>query len=1732
MPQETASDNPAVDTFVREVIQQHRTKLLDLTSRNPLISFRHSERSRSHIRIIDEIPEVLFSKLGAGKELFFTPLPDPDMTPGDENAPAFLNLLRRAMTEDQVYRQALAELGPAPSARQRQKIDRELRNRLRVQLGLSPFQPTWDPQRRAKEIGLNPDYDLPKSNGHLARRHADLNLQTLFFSENLDRKLGGLRDSARILEKDAGFNALFCAFGYLEYYESEKSDERRVAPLVFLPVTLDRVLRDQQYRYFIKTRNEDVESNVALAELLKKMGINLPAWDDDDSTDTPLGNYLDRVERAITGKQDWKVRRYVTVGLFTFSTLAMYKDLDPQRWPTEAPIEQHPVLRTLIAGAEISDVQYADDYEIDKLQGPEPLLITDADSSQHSAVVDVLRGKSSQVIQGPPGTGKSQTITNIIAAALNEGLSVLFVAEKMAALEVVKKRLDAAGLEAFCLELHSSKASKTTVIESISRRLDYRGSRLSPEAAQSNAGWLHSAKTDLLHYVQRINQDAGSTGLKNYDILLGSAIRDALRANLPPAIAEARFSDPLNISAYTYRQMLDAADTLEKQTQILTGFGSLSEHPWRGIQNVEITELDEGRLADYLSEWNKALRRVIDGRSLFINTLSVQLPETREDLERFCRRLIELDRAPSNLMPELYKDCADKCNSAALKASLLIFAALRRVEDVVETLKISRHFAHPVESQSVAATLSTLRELGMEDFSVASVVVAQRDERQLAILLAQLEPVCTSLAQIAVLHDLSLKSLRAAVVAVEAIQRLPRSLWTMRSSAVLDDANTPLLEHAMAQATSLLQRREGLEAQFDLQLAPNYQELRRLGSALRSTGALASLFSSECRFARRTYRTICRAPSKKRRQEMADDLLRCAQYLADAEAFRANATIRVICGAHYAELETPFAEIIKIAHWATETRQKLASFGEPGILVRDFLFNASANQLDQFRALHARDLFDSLREVLGKNLGKDDLLWGDLIRRQQVRAESIGKVADVFERARFHDGCQKREVDSAYEALSTIEQSVSAIASFREACQRLALKYAALIESDQRALRLIGGSVRNLRDNLDAITATLNFVETVSSWALPQEFIRYFLLDAAHITQTQYAAQELLAACGETRLREDDAKAFAQIDSLQWCGAAAFDNAPFNLLLERNANALNNLPSLRDYLNFLLAEDYACDQGIGPVLSVFSEAGIDYRNLKAGVEFVFFRSAAEGVLNNDPRLRTHSGATHQKLRSQFQTLDRESLELHRKQLAIKLTYRPCPPGNAVGPASELTEGALVRRVAGQTRPRVTMRDLIRRSGNALQALMPCWMMSPASVAQYLEPGRLRFDLVIMDEASQIRPEEALGALARGNKAVVVGDQMQLPPTPFFQKLSVGDVTDEDEFEETKQESILEAAAGRFHPSRRLKWHYRSEHPSLIAFSNHEFYGDQLTVFPSPNHEHPEFGASFVQTGGIYEAGLNESEGRAVVTAAIAHMRKYPSQSLGIVAVNSKQAEFIRELLDRECTVDENAAAYVQKWDQTLESVFVKNLENVQGDERDVIFISTVYGKDSKGAFHQRFGPINGIYGHRRLNVLFTRAKKKVTVFTSLVPEEIEDEGKHWGVRVLKGYLQFARDGLASIPSANGECDSEFEQWVLQVLQSHGYQGVPQVGVCGYRIDIGVKHPGNPGVFLCGIECDGATYHSARSVRERDRLRQEVLERYGWKLFRIWSTDWFRNPSLQTKQMLAYLQQLHPPISAM
>ncbi len=421
------------------------------------------------------------------------------------------------------------------------------------------------------------------------------------------------------------------------------------------------------------------------------------------------------------------------------------------------------------------------------------------------------------------------------------------------------------------------------------------------------------------------------------------------------------------------------------------------------------------------------------------------------------------------------------------------------------------------------------------------------------------------------------------------------------------------------------------------------------------------------------------------------------------------------------------------------------------------------------------------------------------------------------------------------------------------------------------------------------------------------------------------------------------------------------------------------------------------------------------------------------------------------------------------------------------------------------------------------------MMGPLSVAQYLEPGMLTFDLIVMDEASQLRPEEALGAIGRGAQLVVVGDSQQLPPTRFFERI---DDVDDDEGQEFAEglldaESILDIAASAYGPTRMLRWHYRSRHPSLIAFSNEQFYGGNLVLFPAPVLDSRNLGVHFHGVGGIYKNSRNPVEGATVVQFILRHMRERPDESIGVAAMNVQQRDLIEDEFDDLSKGDPVVRAYVAKWDEGIEPFFIKNLENVQGDERDVIVISVTYGPDENGRVYQRFGPINGPTGHRRLNVLISRARNRVEVFSSMRAADVTvTEHSSLGVAALKGYLTYAETGVLDGAYLTGrEPDSDFEVEVAQALGSRGLEVVAQVGVAGYFLDLAIRHPNTRGRFVLGVECDGATYHSAKSARDRDRLRQEVLQDKGWNIEHVWSTDWFRDPERETERIVRRVWEL-------
>ena len=550
--------------------------------------------------------------------------------------------------------------------------------------------------------------------------------------------------------------------------------------------------------------------------------------------------------------------------------------------------------------------------------------------------------------------------------------------------------------------------------------------------------------------------------------------------------------------------------------------------------------------------------------------------------------------------------------------------------------------------------------------------------------------------------------------------------------------------------------------------------------------------------------------------------------------------------------------------------------------------------------------------------------------------------------------------------------------------------------------------------------------------------------------------------------------------------------------------------------------------GLANLLRALHSEALPLEALRPAFEYAYHNTFLKRLLTLSSTLRDFYGEEHQKRIDAFKDFDNRYTELTGQVVAARLAARLPRARKEACPRN--TELGLIQREMVKRRRHKPVRTLLAETPGVAPHLKPCFLMSPLSVAQYLDAAQSDFDIVVFDEASQIPVWDAIGAIARGKQVIVVGDPKQLPPTNFFSRAENDDgIYDDSQTEDL--ESILDECLGSGLKQYNLLWHYRSRKEGLIAFSNYHYYGNGLHTFPSPHSEN--VGVSLVSVPeGYYDKGksrTNKAEAEAITKEIVRRLKDPTSSgmSIGVVTFSQAQQSLIMDLLEEARREHPEIEAHFGE-DQN-EPVFVKNLENVQGDERDVILFSICYGPDQAGKLSMNFGPLNRDGGERRLNVAITRAKHEVVIFSTLRSDQIDlSRTRATGAAHLKSYLEYAERGPAAIAgniesAHTGDYDSVFEQEVAEFLQSKGYTVHTQIGCSGYRIDLAIVHPDAPGHYLLGIECDGATYHRAATARDRDRLRQAVLEGLGWRIYRIWSTDWWRNASMVKEDLVAEVE---------
>ncbi|MEK7993752.1 MAG: DUF4011 domain-containing protein [Planctomycetota bacterium] len=1657
-------------------LERLRKRLLDLTPRNRLLHFRHPRASS--LRIVDELPNVIFQRLVTGHKLAFKPVPD---SPLGEYLPG----------------------GTKPEVKD-----------------------------YATKLGIATSFDLPQPGpaAVATTAHHDRFLQTLHYSSDLDTLARRLANAARTSIEESGANMLYLVLGFLEWFEEDNKEQARQAPLLTIPVSMERERSPQggPIRNSLEYTGEDLEVNLCLAEKLRQdFSLELPRWDGEEDPE----DYFSRVQRAVAHKRAWKVRRWATVCLLYFGKQLMYLDLDAKRWPHGKEIHKHPIVHELFEGPRTESPLVAEDYEIDSpaVSRDLPLLVCDADSSQHSALVDAVRGKN-LVIQGPPGTGKSQTITNLISAALANGKTVLFVSEKLAALEVVRRNLDKAGLGIFCLELHSHKTQKQQLMKDLEERLNKKNQFGDPTELYPKIQALNRNKQELLDYVALINSPFGGLGRTIFRILWE---RDRRRAGLPftPELGDGivvEGAERLSLADLEgHRQVLDICGI--RLAGLLRAHGSLPSHPWYGVCNPGLEYFAEGALISLLQSCLAKCRELEAILAQCGLLLDLQPQDSVQTIQATARQIRgELPSISGGEIQALLPRLAQRENRTVLRRFLAELASFHRDEAVL------------LELVSDWTRLDSSRQAQLRDLaaSAAQLGVSDWDANALAAWANRLEDlsaaICETIPFVRGVLELldgelsfALDDVGTLVAAIDLLLTgTPFDVLPLRRTSLEQEAAAVAVRAASQEAAELRSARQVLEAEFRLDWAPSVEELRLHVAVIESSGLWQRWFGSPYRASRRFFRRIRKRPGRPTRTEIGRGLGELLAFCERRATFRGHFCWSFI-GSLDRDIDAPWDDLLRLVDWYQQLHARLPTrVGFAGRMARALcatrtealreiarVAESGSDQLSRLRTIAAelRQVAIALPTAAGLASGSEPEAYA---ARLNSIAEEMRFVQSCLAGAGVRQAVRLREIPAVLER-------VNELASRK-----------AMLDDDAAVRAILCERHAGIETDTDAVASTLDLAERIARSRLPPSLQAWLFenRDASKFATAAGCCEKLVRSSAELETLWSQFESQAMLDSPRWFRLNESGPAPaLEQMRSRLEEALGSQPGLSEWLEYLRAGADADRLKLGQVLELAEQGEFHPGDLVAAYDYAVCNCVARRALEKHPRLMRFNGVTHEKVRRDFVRLDEEVMQHYQARVACLTDRRPVPNGVHQGPVGEWTELALIQREIAKMRKHIKIRQLVGRAHRALLALKPCFMMGPLSVAQYLPPGEIEFDLVVMDEASQLKSEDAMGAIARGKQIVIVGDKQQLPPTTFFERAAPEEELSELEILSAEEgESIIEVAESVFQPVRRLNWHYRSRHHSLIAFSNQEFYDEELIVFPAAYASDPDLGVSYIPvTNGIWDGRRNTIEAHRVVDAVLEHMARRPNESLGVAAMNFPQCELIDEMLDKEFQRDPVAQRYLEKWEREAGPFFVKNLENVQGDERDVIFVSMTYGRDARGNFYQRFGPVNAPKGYRRLNVLFTRAKKRTVVFSSMDPGSIRvDANSSRGTQILKAYLEYAKTGILQQPKgAHGGPESDFEVSVGQLLQAKGYEVVSQVGVAGFFIDIAVKNARRPGAYLLGIECDGASYHSGRSARDRDRLRQMILENLGWKIHRIWSTDWYKSRQREVDRLLSRIQQL-------
>lgn len=1519
---------------------------------------------------------------------------------------------------------------------------------------------------------------------------------------DLQKTLKALRYKANTSIEEQGINTLYLTFGMLKWKERDDSSQVFSSPVILVPVRL--LIESITSPYRLVLHDDEIVINPTLSHKLDNdFGIIMPEF---DSTHDSPAEYIEKLLHKVENK-GWEVERSTHLTNLSFLKINMYKDLERN----EEKINANPVIAALVGEQDPIQVpEELNNFDHDRQIRPiDTFQVVDADSSQQDAVLLSKKG-ASFVLQGPPGTGKSQTITNIIAEAIADGKKVLFVSEKMAALQVVYNRLASVGLADFCFTLHSHKAKKKEILRYLANSINIDRTRVRDEAL-AQLDLLERKRNLLNEYQEELHTPTSGLNISIYSV----NGRLAKLENVPDVIFS--ISDTDSVSALVLNERIyllnELSKTIGKRSE------DYADNVWQGA-NIE-----------FLSN---ALRHDIDSNISKIHPLLSEM----EDLHTSICTQLGLDITPSlsgidelaNILsiaaksPMIPLEWIGSSNVDALLDNARRYKEL--VGEIVRvTNEVSTNYREEINSIDVLKCKNDLSALihhlqlrlcyDSTNLLVLEIEKIYRDLRTYNKGITELFESAKCLAtNLGISNPNTISQLLLFVKTMTALVSIrdvrPTQKWFDREEfATIKSA----IDACASVHGKIHTAREKILSRFDSEILEwdFYPVLQRFRSE----------YNSFLRIVKSGYRNDIKQLNSfltqggKLAYDEALETLNMLKVIHDYQLEVENncASYREDYGQYYVGVETDWEEVATKLGVFKDALDQMHSVTPQ---LKDTIISGQLPMSDivQFNTQSASCDIGNTYELLMSMLKHDfnkTTNWDDIKvytnKTITIAKELIDKYKELMNIRKT--SCDYTSLISDLDSIISLNSSKDELSKQKDEICSLYKQYYNGIETDWDKL-------------IEALRYASELRIITSRYNLPDAFIKGVCEDVKYISY-----------CNLSYLNVERCKQSLQ-DGVKWFVSLFNDGTEFyhyNILDLANKMRMckDNKHLLEEWVDYCSNKDKCAKIGLAEYVKKVEEDGIDSNYIVDAYLKRFYHLWLDAVLPNFPAVQNFRGRIQNQTINEFCELDKGQFKIAQARVRERALSR-IPDFNSINGARD--EIAILKRELNKQRRLMPLRKLFMAIPNLVTSLRPCFMMSPLSVSVFLEAQSYDFDLVIFDEASQVHTEDAIGAIMRGKQVIIVGDTKQLPPTSFF-STSLNDedfdVDSDDAIEDNDAgayESILDEAVSVL-PERSLRWHYRSRHEHLIAFSNIKIYNSQLITFPSSTESAPDCGVEYVYVkDGVYDRGGKKNniiEARKVADLVFEHFKKHPNRSLGVVTFSEAQQNAVDAAIRQKRLQNPRFDKFFIE--DKEEPFFIKNLENVQGDERDTIIFSIGYAKDSKGIMYMNFGPLSREGGYRRLNVAITRAKHNVKLVGSIVPTDIDlEKVSSEGVKMLRSYIEFAQQGIVALEKEltfnyDLDFDSPFEEAVYDFLQSKGYNVVTQVGCSGFRIDMAVKHPTQSGKFAIGIECDGAAYHSSRTARERDRLRQAVLEDMGWTIYRIWSTDWIKDQKTEEEKLI-------------